>query len=508
MAEDQAPENAPDGGAPSTLEIATIRDGRDITRGYIFTDLLPSQDEILRATGGGLQVYEKVRRDDQVQAALQQRFAAVVERPWKVEPGGTKRIDRQAADFLREELERIQFDAVTQKMLLGVFYGYSIAEVNWAPRQTPSGLRWSMAEIRVRNRRRFGFGQDFLPRLLTSKNPFGEPLPPRKFWHFSCGADNDDEPYGLGLGHWLYWPVLFKREGIKFWAKFLEKYGAPTPIGKYPANASKEEKGKLLEATAAVHSEAGIIIPEGMMLDLLEATRGGSVDYSKLVDVMDKAIAKVVVSQTMTTDDGSSRAQGEVHERVGNTVTRTDADLICKSFEQGPAAWLTAWNFDGAAVPRVYREMEQAEDLNTTAERDKKLKEVGYRRTPESVKEVYGDGYEEVKAPAAPVVAPGGSPAGPRVASEEGAVAAEFAEAAERDAIDKLVAEAIAGDGWEPLMAEMADPVRRLVAEAESMEALRDGLAELLRADPDKLAERLAQSAFAARLAGDTGADQ
>jgi hypothetical protein len=52
-------------------------------------------------------------------------------------------------------------------------------------------------------------------------------MPERKFWTFSAGAATDDEPYGLGLGHFLYWPVFFKRNDIKFWLIFLEKFAAP-----------------------------------------------------------------------------------------------------------------------------------------------------------------------------------------------------------------------------------------------------------------------------------------
>ena len=44
----------------------------------------------------------------------------------------------------------------------------------------------------MRNRRRFVFGPDFLPRLLTVETPEGEALPERKFWVLATGADNDD----------------------------------------------------------------------------------------------------------------------------------------------------------------------------------------------------------------------------------------------------------------------------------------------------------------------------
>ena len=76
-------------------------------------------------------------------------------------------------------------------------------------------------KIKVRDRQRFGFDGFGNLRLKTFAQPDGELLPDRKFWNFSTGADHDDEPYGLGLAHWLYWPVFFKRAGIQYWMIFL-----------------------------------------------------------------------------------------------------------------------------------------------------------------------------------------------------------------------------------------------------------------------------------------------
>ena len=64
----------------------------------------------------------------------------------------------------------------------------------------------------------------------------GEELPDRKFIIHSVGG-KDGSPYGLGVGHRLFWPVFFKRQGISFWLIFAEKFGTPTAVGKYPGGA-------------------------------------------------------------------------------------------------------------------------------------------------------------------------------------------------------------------------------------------------------------------------------
>ena len=304
-----------------------------------------------------------------------QRRMAVVSKPVKVTPGGERRIDRQAAEFIDETLARIRFDTVTERMLYGRFYGYAVAEALWAR----EGERIVLERLKVRNRRRFVFDGDFRPKLLTTANPNGEALPERKFWWFSTGADHDDEPYGLGLAHWLYWPVFFKRTQTRYWLVFLEKYGQPTTVGKWSRRASEAEKRQLLQAQAALRADTGIAIPDDMAIELLEAKRSGSADYAALYDRLDAAIAKVVLGQTMATEDGASLSQAQVHMAVRDDIVAADAHLVCDSFNRSIVRWLTEWNFPRAAYPTVSREM--ADGASRPVSKAKRLRILGDRGT-------------------------------------------------------------------------------------------------------------------------------
>jgi len=481
-------------------QIATTQDGRDITRGYTGPLLLPT-DTVLRTRGNwDWEIYETVLSDDEVKSALNQRQLAVTRCEWQVDAGGKRAIDQAAADFLREQLDAIGWDNITTKMLFGVFYGFAVAEVIYAPQGRYVGID----RIVVRNRRRFRFGEQGDLRLLTPQALHeGEPAEPPYFWSFSCGADNDDEPYGLGLAHWLYWPVLFKRNGVKFWLIFLEKFGMPTAVGEYDGNnTSDEEQAKLLRATKAIQTDSGIIIPTGMKLQLLEAARSGTADYETLYARMNEAIQKVVLGQTASTQGTPGKLGGQdLQGDVRRDIVTADADLVCESFNLGPVKWLTAWNFPGAVPPRVYRVTDEPADLNAMAERDVKIATgLGYRRTPESVNELYGEGWE----PATPTTPPwqAGNPAAP----------AQFSEGAPavRDEIDDMVDDALAD--WQPLLDPMVAPVQAMLDEAA-----RQGLtaAEVLKRLPNLLSEMddsaltqsLTRSVFAAGAGAEAGLD-
>ncbi len=472
-------------------EIATTRDGRDITRGWV-GPLLRSTDRLLQRRGGGsLEIYEQVASDAQVQATYQQRRLAVTSREWIVEPGDSRRQSKAAADWLREQLQHVGWDRVTDRMLWGTFYGYAVAELVYAR----DGQFVVLDAIKVRNRRRFAFDDEYRLRLLTPAHlTEGELAEPPYFWHFATGSDHDDEPYGLGLAHWLYWPVLFKREGMRFWLTFLEKFGAPTVVGKYGPNATPEERRKLLAATEAVQTDAGVILPEGMAIELLEAARAGTVDYKSLHETMDETIAKVVLGQTMTTEDGASLSQAKVHLQVRADLVKADADLVSESFNRGPIAWLMRWNFPSAAPPKVWRVMEEPEDLTARAERDSKVFALGYRPTGDYIRQTYGEGWEPANGEA--VVLPPG-------------FAAESSEQAlEHDDYLAALLDRVA-DRTGPLTDAWVARIRAELQAADSFDDALDRLSRLLTELPlDALGEALADSLGMAQLAGQSDAQE
>jgi phage gp29-like protein len=361
-----------------------------------FTHALEPTDSILQSKGGAgnLTVYKELLRDDQVSSVWQQRRLALTRCETLVEPGADDALSKAAAAELQSELEAINWDDVTDKALYALFYGWGVSEIMWRP----DGNRVRFDRVIVRDRGRFRFDRE--GQLFLWDNGW-QLMPGRKFWTVRAGADNHDELYGLGLAHSLYWPVFFKRNDIKFWLIFLEKFGMPTALAKVPAGkmASDEDRAKAVDMLRKIATDSGVVVPDDVVVELLEAARTGSSDYGAMHSAMDGAIAKIVVGQTMTTDNGSSRAQGEVHERVAQKIVEADSDLLCGSFNNGPVKWWAEWNFPGAAVPRVYRRTEPAADLNSMAERDNKIFALGYEPTEEYILETYGDGWVKKAAP-------------------------------------------------------------------------------------------------------------
>lgn len=446
-------------------EIAASRDGRDIVRGWLSPLMLaPVDDRVLLERGGGdYRLYEEVLRDDHVKTAITQRAHGVIARDWKIEPGGARARDKAAADFLQETLEALQWDRITLAMLTGVYYGFSVAECLWAR----DGRFVRLAEVKVRNRRRFGFDGAGRLRLLTLADAMpGELMPERKFWVFRAGADHDDAPYGLGLAHYLYWPVWLKRNAWRFWATYLEKYAAPTALGKYPSGSSEVDKGRLLEALTAIQRDSAIIVPDGMLVELLEATRAGSVDYQGFINACNEAILLLCIGQTATAKGtpGSLGGEGE-RERVADAIIKADADLLCSSFSDGPARWLTEWNFPGAAVPRVWRVFED-EDLDAQVKREVQICSMGVARpTLKHIQDSYGGEWEAVEKQQ-PAAGPEATPQGEGQAEEK---SEEPPEGKPEEQANKEPKEP-------PAFAEQAPNARRFTPDQQALEDLVAGV--------------------------------
>lgn len=517
-------------------EVATVQRDIDLFAGWLTR--LENPDRVLReeSAGRGVRLYEELTRDWQVYSMLQTRALALAACEWQVDAASDRRADRRVADFVREVLAAANLDRLTVDLMEAIVTGFKAAEVMW---EIADG-EVRISEFRARRASRFCFDVEGRPRLLIPEAVFdGIPVPERKFVIWTFGG-YEWNPYGRGLGHQLYWPVWFKKNGIRFWMVFAEKFGSPTVMAKYPPGTSAADQAQLLEAIRTIQQQTGIRIPSTMDVSMLEAARTSSIDtYETLCEYMDRAIAKIILGQTLTSEpgDSGSYALGKVHDGVRLDILKADADSLCECLNMTVVRWLVDFNFDSgqlAGYPRLWRRTEPAADLSALAARDKiLLVDCGLKsRVPERyVEETYslplakpGEATIGDAAPGAAAApgAPGKTGAGGKV----GNVPAEFAEGeippipplskggAEGDAsavvesaarsqaeLDAMMATAARAASAE--MEVMLRPLLALVDAAASLEEIGEKLYGLYPdLDSERFQEVLARAIFAAALKG------
>lgn len=486
-----------------TREVATA--ARDWTH-PLYLGIAQTYDPVLFSQGGvmALQAYRDLERDAHVHAILQKRKFAVIGRPWNVLPASDSPLDKKAAELVEAQFKGLGFDKLCLGLLDAQLMGFAVAEIMWEIR----GREIWAAQALMRRQERFIFkaleqgakgAQDpWVMRLRTLTEPLdGDELPARKFVIHRTGA-LDNNPYGLGLGNQLYWPVEFKRQGLTFWLIFADKFGSPTVVGKYEPGATDTEKQELLNAALSVSVDGAIIHPVGMGMELLEAARTGSIDtYDKLVRYMDEQMSEAVLGETGSTNQhgsGGSRARDQVGNEVRLEVAQADADLLSATLQNTLIRWIVDMNLPGAGLPSVWRSFEEPVDLKSRAERDGLLYDMGYQLTPEAVVDAYGEGYEARPAAPPPPPPPAKAPGLPQPSLELG-------EGDPLDAADRITAQAIAkaGRGYHAMLA----PIKKAITASTSLLDLRDRLETLYpELDGHAFAEVMEQAMVLASLEG------
>ncbi len=438
-------------------------------------------------------------------SALDQRLDAAVAKSWAVEPGGERRRDRRAAEALRDELQALDLDLVCRRLLYAVWYGYAVAEAVWQP--SAAGVH--LAALRVRAPDRFCWDARGDLALRTEAAPQGVPVPPHKFVLLARPGEHGDVPHGVGLARWCYWPVELKRLGVKFWATALEKFGTPTAKATYRRGADQAEVDRLLGLLRDLAGASGVAIPEDQSIELLEAVRRSEGSHLAYIEYWDRAITRRILGQSSTTDQGPWRGTAEVQKDVRDETVEADCRLLDAALNTSVVRWWAAWNWPGAAVPRLHRDAAPPEDLDARAVREEIVaRTAGRRPTLAHVQSVYGGEWVETPAHAGtPAPAPGAPvtlaahslPLRPLSSRESPGVRAARATDATLEAATSAIL-----DDWEPLLEPVVAPVREVVGQATSLAAVSAALEQGPggEAAVDPVTQRLHRTGFAADLSG------
>lgn len=340
---------------PGDAKYLIANAANDITIPYFSGSLQYVDDTLIqRGNGKGLKIYDEIERDTHAGAMLQKRKKTLIGREWEVVPASDSPRDVEAAEVVRECLTALPFDRICEDLEDAILKGFAISEVVWKR----VGARIMPVEVVVHDQRRFVFDHDWKPRLLTwTDNRDGIQLPDRKFIVHRHGVKGNN-PYGLGLGTRLFWPVLFKREGITFWLHFLEKFAGPTVVAETPYGMDSGEQRKFLNTLSQLRTSAAITVPVGTGVKFLEAARSGSVTYQDFLKYWDKQISICVNGETLTTDmgdKGGARAASETHAEMLQMLVDSDGDLLSASLKEQLLAWIVEYNVPGAGVPDIWR---------------------------------------------------------------------------------------------------------------------------------------------------------
>ena len=326
--------------------------------GYRMGNYLYNPEALLRTNPRGvmlgLRLFDDILLDCHAAGVLRNRFMAVAGLPWKIIPAANpisgpgrplkKSRSKEIADFVTNALMFSPFNRLNYELMQAILFGVYGAEVLWTLR----GRKIVPYNFIPRHPKQIKFTLDRGLNILTVQDMiYGIPVPKNKFIIFTWG--DSENPYGKGLGATLWWPVWFKKNALKFWLTYLERFGQPTVVGKYPPGTPPEDQAKLMTALESIQTETGLKIPDTMTLELLEAKRQGSADYKDLCGFLDDSMSKAVLGQTLTTQVGSkgALATAKVQENIRHEIVKLDSDMLAETHNHNLIPMIVDLNFPG-----------------------------------------------------------------------------------------------------------------------------------------------------------------
>ncbi|MFC1059552.1 DUF935 domain-containing protein [Pasteurella multocida] len=324
-------------------------------------------------------------RDSCIGANVQTRKRAILTLDWRIaEPrNATPQEEKIQAEIDELFYQFTMLEDLMIDLMDAVGHGFSALEIEWKQ----ADGKWIPAKFAARPQSWFKLDKDDNLLLKTPDNQEGEPL--RQYgWVVHTHKSRTVQLARMGLFRTLCWLYMFKHYSVHDFAEFLELYGMPIRIGKYPVGANNDEKRTLLRALAQIGHNAAGIMPEGMNVELHNAanTTGANNPFLQMIDWCEKSAARLILGQTLTSGaDGksSTHALGQVHNEVRRDLLVSDAKQIAQTITQQIILPYLQINIDPnispSRVPYFEFDTKEYADLSVLADAIPKLVSVGVR---------------------------------------------------------------------------------------------------------------------------------
>ncbi|GHV56561.1 hypothetical protein AGMMS49579_21270 [Spirochaetia bacterium] len=225
--------------------------------------------------------------------------------------------------------------------------------------------------------------------------------------------------------------------------------------------------------------------------------------YKNMADWVDKQISKLVLGQTMTTDNGASLAQSKTHEEVRQDIADNDVMQIVDTFNAALVVPYITLNFgEQAEYPKIDLFKPDEKNIEQIISAVEKLGPQGLKVKADELRSLIG-----LSNPEADDEVIGGRPAytppeNDSAKVDDEAAAKNVALNAEQegaDAVDALIDES----GYIEISDDIATVIEKAAADSTDFVSFQKELQKLVTGwAPDKIAECIAVATFKAHAKG------
>lgn len=258
-----------------------------------------------------LRIFQDVVLDTHLTAVMEQRKNKVLSRGFKmIKDDGSE--DEEATKLLKTEW----FERFTNLALDARYYGFSLIEFGAIVEDQFT----TVTEVP----REYVIPEEEVVRLaLGGTEVISYIKPPFSNWTLFVGSRTE-----LGLLNKATPIVQWKRLVQATWAEFNELYGVPLRIG-HTDTKDTDARNNMEDMLENLGSSAWGLFDEDDRIEIINGGKvGGQGTFKDFIALADSQLSKLILGQTMTTDEGSSRSQAEVHQDTLASYTGADMRYI------------------------------------------------------------------------------------------------------------------------------------------------------------------------------------
>lgn len=203
----------------------------------------------------------------------------------------------------------------------------------------------------------------------------------------------------------IYW-WLFATQSRDWWMRFLQRYGIPIMIGKYPHGADDQRK-LLLRAMSTLNRALGLAITRDTSLEFAKIDNMSGDVFVSVQEFANKEISKIVLGQTLSSDSestGLNSGNANLHNDVRNDLSLFDRVSLAQTIRDQIVAQFHLANGLPGNVPRV--RLGPAVDPSELLTLLKAMREAGLKPSPSAVPMLSQQFGFEVEFDSSPSAAP------------------------------------------------------------------------------------------------------
>ena len=323
---------------------------------------------------------ELEQRDPHYRSVLSTRKHAVEGLDLFVETAGDTPRDKEIAQAVEEDiLKHRDIMDLRKNALDALGKGFSVNEIIW----DTSGSRWKPKTFIFRDPRWFAYEKESGDLCLRAMH--GNDLAPLEPFRFIVHEPNllsgTQITSGLSFTALFYW--LIKNYDVTSWAAFVDRFGYPIRLGKYGRKATKDDISTLKRAVAAIGSDVGAVIPDSMVIDIIEAkTTGDKANvYKDLAEWVDKELSKLVLGQTASAEGTAGKlGDSEIQQEVRDDIAKADALQFEQTINRDLIIPYVNFNFGEQEVyPQVRTKLVEKKNIQLIVDSVQKLVPLGLK---------------------------------------------------------------------------------------------------------------------------------